>query len=373
MTAKLRVGVLGGWRGLGFVSGYQAMDDAEVVAGCDALPQRRQLLEDAGVPTTYASYEEMLSKEKLDIVVICSQAPYHPDHVAMALDMGCHVQSEVPASYDLEGCRKIVRAVQRTGLKYMMAENYQFMPYFFLWKRWLEEGRLGLPVSLEGEYIHDCRELHWLVCETGDTIAGTHPERPARSFPTWRSGHLYRHPINCITHSLGPLLWLLDDRCVAVSCMGAGPFTEPEEEMIDFETALCRTEKGRLIRISCAFSIHAGGDKVWYSVYGTKGYMETGRAMGRMVRSFGAENGRELVPVSDEEISAYFPAEARSWGHGGGDYFLYQPFVDAILGDKPLTIDVYRSMDYTLPGVLAAKSADEGGSMQTVPDPRQPF
>jgi hypothetical protein len=73
MAAKLRVGVLGGWRGLGFVSGYQGMDETEVAAGCDALPQRRRLLEDAVVRTTYASY------------------------VVKALDMGCHVQSEVPA------------------------------------------------------------------------------------------------------------------------------------------------------------------------------------------------------------------------------------------------------------------------------------
>jgi hypothetical protein len=100
--------------------------------------------------------------------------------------------------------------------------------------------------------------------------------------------------------------------------------------------------------------------------------METGRAMGRMVRSFAAENGREVVPVSEEEIDACFPPEARTWGHGGGDYFLYRPFIEAILKDQPPIIDVYRSMDYTLPGVLAAKSADEGGVMQTVPDPRLP-
>jgi predicted dehydrogenase len=372
MPVKLKVGVLGGGRGMGFIRGYQLMEETEVVAACDAVALRRQELEQAGVPRVYATYEDMLSDEKLDIVVVCSGAPYHPDQVVMALDMGCHVQSEVPASYDLEGCRKIVKAVKRTGLKYMMAENYHYAPYFALWKKWLQEGRLGQPICLEGEYIHDCRELHWHVVETGATISGSRLQQGQKAFPMWRSGHLYRHPINYVTHSLGPLLWLLEDRCISVSCMGAGPFTEPSEDMIDYQIALCNTAQGRLLRITCAFSLHSGGGKSWYSVYGTKGYMESARANGHMVRSF-EEDGHNIVSVTDAEVDAIFPPEARDWGHGGGDYFLYQPFIDAILHDKPLELDVYRSMDYTLPGVLGVKSAEAGGAVQAVPDPRQPF
>ncbi len=371
---KLKVGILGGYRGAEFAKGYNLLDEAEVVAGCDMLIGRHKYLKDAQVPKIYLSYEEMLAKEDLDIVVVASGAPYHPDHVVMALECGCHVQSEVPTSFDLEGCKKIVRAVERTGKKYMMAENYQFMPFFFLWKKWFDSGRFGEAICMEGEYIHDCRFLHYIDLETGECHGYNDRHQYKKSVPSWRSGALYRHSINYITHSLGPILWLLDDRCISVSCMGAGPITEADEGWIDYEIATCKTAKGRVVRVTCAFSLHGGGDKVWYSLYGSKGHIENARnAMGKMVYSFEDENEGKLTSVKQEDLDAHFPEEAKSWGHGGGDYFLFREFVDSIIQDRPPIIDVYRAMDYTLPGVLGAISSDEGGAMKVVPDPRCDF
>ena len=45
-------------------------------------------------------------------------------------------------------------------------------------------------------------------------------------------------------------------------------------------------------------------------------------------------------------------------------------FVDSIVQDKPCPIDVYRGLDYSLPGVCAALSA-ESGLPVTIPDPRR--
>ncbi|MGC9320495.1 MAG: hypothetical protein ACP5KN_20850, partial [Armatimonadota bacterium] len=45
-------------------------------------------------------------------------------------------------------------------------------------------------------------------------------------------------------------------------------------------------------------------------------------------------------------------------------------FTRALLDDRPVPIDVYRMCDYTVPGIIAARSAEQGGQPMTVPDMR---
>jgi hypothetical protein len=62
-------------------------------------------------------------------------------------------------------------------------------------------------------------------------------------------------------------------------------------------------------------------------------------------------------------------AAARA-GHGGGDYFVVQDFVQAIRQGKTPPIDVYRAMDYTVPGLISEQSIAQGGVPLAVPDLR---
>ena len=46
-------------------------------------------------------------------------------------------------------------------------------------------------------------------------------------------------------------------------------------------------------------------------------------------------------------------------------------FFSCIREQKPPTIDVYRGLDYTLPGIVAAESIQQGSVPLPVPDPRE--
>ena len=60
---------------------------------------------------------------------------------------------------------------------------------------------------------------------------------------------------------------------------------------------------------------------------------------------------------------------ARADGAGNVEVMARQ-FIESILNDKPAPLDVFRSMELVLPGLLAHESAMRGGVKLAVPDLR---
>jgi hypothetical protein len=46
-------------------------------------------------------------------------------------------------------------------------------------------------------------------------------------------------------------------------------------------------------------------------------------------------------------------------------------FVESIKNDTKPPIDVYEGLDYSLPGLYAHLSAEQGGKILEIPDPRK--
>ena len=57
----------------------------------------------------------MLEKEKLDAVFVSTPDFWHAPHSVMAMEAGCAVYCEKMMSDTLEGARRIVAAMDRTG------------------------------------------------------------------------------------------------------------------------------------------------------------------------------------------------------------------------------------------------------------------
>jgi hypothetical protein len=49
---------------------------------------------------------------------------------------------------------------------------------------------------------------------------------------------------------------------------------------------------------------------------------------------------------------------------------MLQDFVTGIQAGTPSPIDVHAAMDYSLPGIVAAQSAEQHGAVLSVPDSR---
>jgi len=307
----------------------------------------------------------MLRQPDIDVIVVASDGTLHAEHSCMALEAGKHVLSEVPADYSFEACLRLTETVERTGFRYMMAENCLYFPYMPTLKRYIDEGKLGRVVYAEAEYVHDVRGIYYRD-EEGRYYSYEEAKNRPEARRTWRSGI---HPIQYITHSLGPLLWLLEDRCVRVSCMSTGAHTSPEDGNPDAEVAILQTAKGIVMKILIAHTIAHPGNS-WYTLMGTRGSVETprGSAVNPVVYFEDEDASHRWREVEWKEFNAPLSEEAAQSGHGGADWLTADAFIRALDEGREMPVDIYRAMDFTIPGICAVQSAMQDGTALEIPD-----
>jgi predicted dehydrogenase len=359
-----------GKRAGSFIAGVQSVPDCQIEAVCEADPKALDALGTrAGVGESgrYLSYDDMLERAHPDVVAIGTPMQLHVPQAITALQEGVHVLSEVTAAVDLEQCYALVRAVRQSDAQYMMAENACYRKPALLVRALSAAGLFGTPYFGEGEYLHDVKDLH----------------HDADGTPTWRATwQVGKRGCTYGTHSLGPALEFFgpDARVVSVSCVGSGIHTDPEHPHDDTCLMLCQLNTGGLIKVRLDMMSNRPHAQAYYSLQGTRGSYEAARAPGETDRVWlGGENAndtkakREWEPLLDYQ--QYLPQgfdfdAAAKAGHGGGDYFVAREFLHAVLNGKRPPIDVYRAMDYTVPGIISEQSILQGGVPLPVPDLR---
>ncbi len=367
---KLKVGVVGLRRGLAHVKSALRLENVDLVAVADRREMFRTraqgVIEEHGASTVVLSeYDELLAV-KPDAIVVATNGKLQVEHSCIALDAGCHVLSEVPGMYTLDEAIRLRDTVERTGRTYMLAENMcyeHFLPY---WRKWIVEDRFG-PISLaEAEYIHYLPETLWTA--DGTRFKPTEAAGKSGVSPIWRAD---QPPIQYLMHDLGPLLELMDDRVVSATCR-SGPWWQREAPLrSDGQFALFETEKGSVIRILVTLNCRRPSEHR-KRLFGTEGGLEHFSYEGftrRFDRNRSEREGWEIVRIDRTPHGLDIAS-----GHGGTDIKTVKAFVDAVLAGRAAPIDVYRAIDYSLPGILADESARRGGAPVPVPNlHRGPF
>jgi predicted dehydrogenase len=367
---KVKVGILGLRRGVSHVRNMLQVEGAQVIGACDRYPARRKVGEEILAPhgaKVVAEFDELLAMGP-DAIVVASNGKLQVQHSIQALEAGCHVLSEVPGAYTLEECVRLRDAVERTGKTYMFGENSCFLDFLRYWRKWIIDDRLG-PISIaEAEYLHYLPFTLYAADGTAMTPTQAKAEGRTDCSPVWRAD---QPPIQYLTHDLGPLLEVLDDRVVSVTCRSAPWRCQEAPLRSDGQIALYRTAKGTLIKIMVTLNTRRPAEHR-YRLFGTDGGAEWFSYEGYcrlMDRNREEREGWQRVDIGEAARG-----EDKTGGHGGTDIKLARCFVDTLLAGKPAPIDVYRLIEYTLPGILAAQSADLGGMPLEVPDLRRtPF
>jgi predicted dehydrogenase len=140
-------------------------DTAELVGLTDVNPTRmaahNRWLTELGakeVPTCPpAGFAELLRTERVDEVLVTSVDRTHADYAVAALDAGCDVITEKPMTVDVDGCRRILDAVERTGRRVSVAFNYRFNPLHEAVREVLAAGEIGEIGSVHFEWLLDVR------------------------------------------------------------------------------------------------------------------------------------------------------------------------------------------------------------------------
>ena len=360
---KVRIGVLGAYRGTSMINYCKRADHAEVVAICDKSPEALDAQRAAAEGLDIAFYERFddFIEHDMDAVVLANYANEHAPFAIRCLKKGLHVFSEVLPVQNMKEAVELVEAVEESGLVYAYGENYCYMPAPYEMKKLYEKGEIGEFEYGEGEYIHNCESI-WHSITYGEE-------------DHWRNNMFAT--FYC-THSLGPIIHITGLRPVSV--VGFEGTKNARNLRVgsksgQFGIEMVTLENGGIVK-----SIHGGlyKNSIWYSVYGSKGRLECGRedpCDGHIAKLYinkdeydgGYETG---------SLNAVFPqhapeGEVAGFGHGGSDFFSMYYFIKKILGDADAdTIDVYEALDMFLPGLFAYRSVMAGGIPMEIPNLR---
>ena len=118
-------------------------DNIELVAICDIDKQVLDSHKEQYQVNAYLKLEEMLEKESIDLVAVCTPSGIHPDQVVMAAEYGVHVMTEKPMATHWQDGVRMVKACDKAGVHLLVVKQNRRNSTLQLLKRAVEEKRFG--------------------------------------------------------------------------------------------------------------------------------------------------------------------------------------------------------------------------------------
>lgn len=353
------VGIVGlGMFGASWIHHYKIHPDVERLALCDL---RADVLaaqaQKHGISETYASLDD-ICKSDLDALVIITQPWLHAGQAIQAMNAGKHAYTAVPAANTLDECDALVRTVERTGMIYMNGETSYFRPTAAFCRKKAAEGAFGEFIYGEAEYFHDMSHGLYDICRK-------------RWGDQWSEDKAGGVPMHYPTHSTSFIISVMRAHMVSVSARG---FTLPGDDWFREDTIYRNTFSNEvgLFEMSnrasariCEFRRvgHPGSERV-SGIYGTKGSYEENLA--GMVWATTTTVERVDPPQHFEPLPE--PVARDLGGHGGSHAYLVHEFVDSVNRQRMPRINVWESVRYCAPGIVAHESSMRDGEKLMIPD-----
>ncbi|MEM2526893.1 MAG: Gfo/Idh/MocA family oxidoreductase [Candidatus Bathyarchaeia archaeon] len=93
----------------------------------------------------YLNFSEMLSREELDLVDICTPTKFHSSIAIEALRSGVNVMCEKPMARTYLECLDVIEAVEDSKKFYQHNENWLYHPLWYNARKFIESGAVGEP------------------------------------------------------------------------------------------------------------------------------------------------------------------------------------------------------------------------------------
>jgi predicted dehydrogenase len=174
-----RTAIVGARRGLHHAKAYQGIDNMSVVALCEIDEERRKEGERELHVKGYADYEEMLSKERPDIVHAVTN-PNIPRAVWVEPAAAFGVKAlvvEKPLAFRPSEAEAMERAFRQTGLKIIVNHQMRYTPFVDTLRELKADGKLGnlhfVRASTQGGILNMATHLMDLVLLMVDDVPPT--------------------------------------------------------------------------------------------------------------------------------------------------------------------------------------------------------
>ncbi len=270
--SKLKVGIIGtGGISHCHMDGYKQLTDrVDVVAVCDIdVDKAKWYAEKYNVPRVYADYNEMMAKEELDCVSVCTWNSAHKGATIAALRGGANVICEKPMAMNAEEAEEMRAVAKETGKVLQIGFVRRFGSDADRMNQLRESGDLGDIYYAKATYLRkDGCPGGWFgdkaysgggplidlgvhVIDLSRYIAGC--PKPVSAY-----GVTFNN-LGC-------------NRAAASETAWAGPDKKDgyEYTVEDFATALIRFDNGFTISVEASFNLNIANDCGSVEVYGTK-------------------------------------------------------------------------------------------------------
>ena len=375
-----------------FVPLFKAHPGVKKVYVCDLIPERAAEYAKLFGVETVGSYEEVLTRKDIQCVANFTQRHLHGPVVIQALKHGKHVYSAVPMASEVEECQEIVDLVKKTGLTYMMGETCVYYTSSMFCREKYLAGEMGHFVYGESQYYHDIAHFPQNFRENLKS-AGVPP---------------FFYP----THSTAMILNAADTYVTRVTAFG---YADREEDLyfrkginqwdnvFSDEFSLMKLANGGTARVNeCRRIAFKAPSSCVQAFYGTEGSYQFQNARHLFYRK--TPEGVTVRNVSDyinpTEMTAHqgdedfilrvanhewqwdcrAPIQAREAerlpesyrglpnGHMASHQFLIDDFCTAVTEGRLPRVHAWLAARFTIPGLMAHKSALSEGKPLEVPD-----
>lgn len=390
----LSLGIVGAGQFAGqFAALFHIHPDVDRILVTDLLPERAaELVAREGLDGAVDSFDAMLETD-VDAVAIFTQRWTHGPLVVQALRAGKHVYSAVPMAFTEEEIAAIIEAVRETGLTYMMGETSYYNPATVFARAKVAEGAFGRIFYAEGDYVHDMDLGFYAAYQ----YSGGEDWKRTASYP----------PMHYPTHAIGGVLGAIPGHAVSVSCIGVrddrgdGVF---DREVSQFDndfsnaTALFELDNGGVMRINEMRRVGYPSQirESRFRYFGTEASLEqiatvsvwqdkhdvtdiTEELTTQPSMSLDDPSLAHVAPELREAfVSGYAPVHDKDRlpavfhgvpsGHEGSHHFLVDDFVRAVVDRTLPPVNAWVAARYTMPGIVAHRSALQGGERLDVRD-----
>ena len=190
MAEPLKLAVVGLNMGRNHCKVFKESGRYHLAAVCDVDRARTDwVLEHVGADRAYGDYEEMLDRERPEVVVVATPTELHCPMTVLAAEYGARgVYCEKPMAVSMLEARAMLRACAGRGTKLMIGHQRRRTPVFQAMKRLMDGGAIGDIALVRG------------TC-AGDLLSdGTHTVDTIRFLlgdgaPQWLLAALHRLPI----------------------------------------------------------------------------------------------------------------------------------------------------------------------------------
>lgn len=323
------------------------MKNAEIVAVCDSNQElAKSISQRFHISRYYADFSEMLTKEELGMVDICTPPQTHLDLSIRVMKAGCHVLMEKPMALSFKQADEMVRASNENQVKLCVVHNKLFEPVVMKARSMVSQGGIGDLVGIDIEDLlpKDSAMIvdkeHWCHKLPGGMFTEVlpHPIYLAVGF----LGNV--EPVAVHTRKLNNYDWMVADeiKIILEGRKGVGAIT---------------------------FSCSSPKDKVIINIFGTKRNLRID-LWNSVMTGYGV-GGESLPSRAWENISQGFSILASTifttlsvisgrfhWGH----YNLIRRFIESIQNDTELPVTMEESREVVR--VLEKITAQIGGKLE---------